>query len=196
MASPTTPVHAAGGAVEFASPPEGEVDLDADHDEDAPLRFHKVDNVLGSTSAPGLAQQELEEHLLLASDVELTCFAEAQKHECWRHAMLDEMTVIEVNGTWELIYPPPCSRPIGIKWVYKAKKDATEIISKYKARLVTKGYVQWQGVDFDEVFAPVAHLESMRLLLAHTANEGWAVHHMDVKSAFLNGELQEEVYVE
>ena len=77
QASPTTLVHAAGGVVEFASPPEGEADLDADHDDDAPLRFHRVDNVLGSTSAPGLAQRELEEHLLLASDVEPSSFVEA-----------------------------------------------------------------------------------------------------------------------
>jgi hypothetical protein len=110
--------------------------------------------------------------------------------------MLDEMTAIEANSTWELVDPPPRTRPIGLKWVYKAKKDAAGLISKYKARLVAKGYVQRQGINFDEVFAPVARLESVRLLLAHAANEGWAVHHMDVKSAFLNGELQEEVYVE
>ena len=66
---------------------------------------------------------------------------------------------------------------------------------KHKARLVAKGYVQRQGVDFEEVFAPVARLESVRLLLAMAAQEGWIVHHMDVKSAFLNGELSEEVYV-
>jgi len=81
--TPRTLAQAAGQGVEFAAPPgTGEADLDANHDDDAPLRFRKVDNVLGSTSAPGLAQRELEEHLLLASDVEPTCFAEAQKHEC------------------------------------------------------------------------------------------------------------------
>ena len=63
--------------------------------------------MLGPSSTPGLAQWELEEHLLLASDVEPTSFAEAQGHECWRHAMLDEMMVIEANGTWELVDPPP-----------------------------------------------------------------------------------------
>jgi len=76
------------------------------------------------------------------------------------------------------------------------QEGAAGVITKHKARLVAKGYVQRQGVDFDEVFAPVARLESVRLLLAHAASEGWAVHHMDVKSAFLNGVLQEEVYVE
>ena len=110
--------------------------------------------------------------------------------------MLDEMTSIEASGTWRLIEPPPHTRPIGLKWVYKAKKDASGIVTKHKARLVAKGYVQRQGIDFNEVFAPVARLESVRLLLAHATSEGWPVHHMDVKSSFLNGELQEEVYVE
>jgi hypothetical protein len=76
------------------------------------------------------------------------------------------------------------------------KKDAAGIITKHKGHLVAKGYVQRQGIDFDEVFAPVARLESVRLLLSLAASEGWAVHHMDVKTAFLNGELLEEVYVE
>ena len=67
---------------------------------------------------------------------------------------------------------------------------------KYKARLVAKGYVQRQGVDYDEVFAPVARIETVRVLLALAAQEDWKVHHMDVKSAFLNGDLTEEVYVE
>jgi len=79
--------------------------------------------------------------------------------------------------------------------VFKVKKDPAGNVVKHKARLVAKGYAQKQGVDFDEVFAPVARLETMRLLLAMAANGGWEVHHMDVKSAFLNGGLLEEVYV-
>jgi hypothetical protein len=86
-------------------------------------------------------------------------------------------------------------KPIGLKWVYKFKKDVSGMVVKHKARLVAKGYVQREGIDFDEVFAPVARLDSVRLLLALVAQEGWLVHHLDVKSAFLNGDLQEEVYV-
>jgi len=97
--------------------------------------------------------------------------------------MLDEMTSIEASSTWKLVDPPAHAKPIGLKWVFKVKKDAAGIVTKHKARLVAKGYVQRQGIDFDEVFAPVARLESVRLLLAHAACEGWAVHHMDVKSA-------------
>ncbi|KAF0913864.1 hypothetical protein E2562_024939 [Oryza meyeriana var. granulata] len=80
-------------------------------------------------------------------------------------------------------------------WVYKVKKNAAGEVINHKVRLVAKGYVQQPGVDFDEVFAPVARIELVRLLLALAAQEGWSVHHMDVKSAFLNGELIEEVYV-
>jgi hypothetical protein len=85
-------------------------------------------------------------------------------------------------------------RPIGLRWVYKLKKDASGVIVKYRARLIAKGYVQHVGAHFNEVFAPVARLDSVRLLLALAAHEGWMVHYMDVKSTFLNGELK-EVYV-
>ena len=132
----------------------------------------------------------------MASEAEPASFKEALEHENWRHAMLDEFTSIEVNDTWELVDPPPGVRPIGLKWVFKTKRDEARLVTKFKARLVAKGYVQRQGIDFDEVFTLVARLESVRLLLALAASEGWAVHHMDVKSAFLNGELLEDVYVE
>jgi transposase InsO family protein len=189
------PEHHQG--IEFASPPSGFGErLDADHDDDVPLRFRRIDDVIDQYTLHGSIDRNLEEHLLLASDAEPASFEEALKHEHWRHAMLDEMTSIEASGTWKLVDAPRRVKPIGLKWVYKTKKDATGVITKHKARLVAKGYVQQQGIDFDEVFAPVARLESVRLLLAHAASQGWAVHHMDVKSAFLNGVLQEQVYVE
>ena len=106
------------------------------------------------------------------------------------------MKAIESNDTWTLVTRPPNQKTIGLKWVYKLKKDTEGAIVKYKARLVAKGYVQRQGVDYDEVFAPVARIETVRVLLALAAQEDWKVHHMDVKSAFLNGDLTEEVYVE
>ena len=144
---------------------------------------------------PGMVHGDQDEDLLLANVDEPANFEQAMAHECWRKEMLDEMTSIEANDTWELIDHPPRQRPIGIKWVFKTKKDATGIITKHKARLIAKGYVQRQGIDYDEVFALVARLESVYLLLALALSEGWPVHHMDVKSAFLNDELREEVYV-
>lgn len=80
-------------------------------------------------------------------------------------------------------------KAIGLKWVFKLKKDLEGNVVKHKARLVAKGYAQVQGVDFEEVSAPVARIETVRVLLALAAQGGWQVHHMDVKSAFLNGDL-------
>ncbi|KAD7478926.1 hypothetical protein E3N88_02062 [Mikania micrantha] len=110
--------------------------------------------------------------------------------------MKQEIESIERNKTWHLTKLPAGHKAIGLKWVYKVKRDANGDINKYKARLVAKGYVQKQGLDFDEVFAPVARMETVRLILALAANEGWKVHHLDVKSAFLHGNLKEEVYVQ
>jgi hypothetical protein len=110
-------------------------------------------------------------------------------------AMRAELDSIEENQTWTLTDLPRGHKPIGLKWVYKLKRDAAGNVLKHKARLVAKGFVQWPRIDFDEVFAPVARLNSVRLLLAVAAQFKWEVHHMDVKSAFLNGELGEEVYV-
>jgi hypothetical protein len=90
---------------------------------------------------------------------------------------------------------PRDHKAIGLKWVFKVKRDPARKIVKYKARLVAKGYAQIQGVDYDEAFAPVVRLETVRLLLALVAQGEWEVHHMDVKFAFLNGNLMEEVYV-
>jgi hypothetical protein len=82
-----------------------------------------------------------------------------------------------------------------LKWVYKLKWNAEGEIVNHKARLVAKGYVQRQGIDFEEVFAPVARLDTVRLILAMAANWGWEVHHLDIKTTFLNGELVEDVFV-
>jgi hypothetical protein len=120
---------------------------------------------------------------------------EAHEEQAWRDTMAEEIKSIEDNNTWCLIMLLPSHRPIGLKWVYKVKKGSEGEIVKHKAHLIAKGYVQQPGRDFDEVFAPVARIESVRMLLALATEEGWSVHHMDVKSMFLNGVLQEEVYV-
>jgi len=102
---------------------------------------------------------------------------------------------MEKNKTWELVQLPAGHRPISLKWVYKLKKDEKGMVTRHKARLVARGFVQQEGIDFEDAFVPVARMESVRVLLALAAQEGWMVHHMDVKSAFLNGDLKEEVYV-
>ena len=93
--------------------------------------------------------------------------------------------------------PRPKNRSIvGTKWVLRNKTDSDDIITRNKARLVAKGYSQQEGIDYDETFAPVARLEAIRIFLAYAAHKQFKVFQMDVKSAFLNGELEEEAYVE
>ncbi|KAE8733627.1 hypothetical protein F3Y22_tig00001120pilonHSYRG00301 [Hibiscus syriacus] len=131
--------------------------------------------------------------LCLLGEEEPSNFEEAKADPMWRRAMEEEISSIRKNETWKLVPLPDSHKPIGLKWVYKLKNDTQGRIVKHNARLLAKGYVQRQGIDFDEVFAPVAWLETIRLLISIATHEGWEVHHMDVKSAFLNGDLKEEV---
>ena len=109
--------------------------------------------------------------------------------------MEEELDSVEKNETCEMVTPPPGCKHIGLKWVYNIIRNYCGDIVRYKARLMAKGYVQNFGIDYEEVFAPGARMETIQVLLALAAQEGWQVHHMDVKSAFLNGELEDEVYV-
>jgi hypothetical protein len=103
--------------------------------------------------------------------------------------MMEEIRAIEENDTWTLTDLPADRRAIGLKWVFKLKRDEQGSVVKHKARLVVKGYSQQHGIDYEKVYAPVARLEAIRLLLALAAQQGWEVHHMNVKSTFLNGVL-------
>jgi hypothetical protein len=185
----TPPGSPFGQAVEFATPPTGN-SVDS---EGVPMRFRTIDNLNDTTDEihgfeySGLCYFAVEE----PRSVE-----QVLADHCWRDAMLNEMNSIQVNKTWELSTLPSDHKAIGLKWVFKVKKDVDGNITKYKARLVAKRYAQREGVDFDEVFAPVARIETVRLLIALAAQHGWQVHRMDIKSAFLNGDLREEVYVQ
>ncbi|MCF8701902.1 DDE-type integrase/transposase/recombinase, partial [Corynebacterium sp. MC-10] len=134
--------------------------------------------------------------LCLFADCEPVTFEEAVQSKKWRDAMDEEIKSIEKNDTWELTSLPKGHKAIGVKWVYKAKKNSKGEIERYKARLVAKGYSQRAGIDYDEVFAPVARLETVRLIISLAAQNKWKIHQMDVKSAFLNGVLDEEVYIQ
>jgi hypothetical protein len=101
--------------------------------------------------------------------------------------MKEDLMKIEKNQTWMLVNRPAHKKVIGVKWVYRTKFNADSSINEYKARLVVKGYAQMFGVNFFETFAPVARLDTIRMLLALAAQNGWIIHQMDVKSAFLNG---------
>lgn len=113
----------------------------------------------------------------------------------WRNACEDEIRSIEKNNTWTLVDLPSDCKAIGLKWIFKVKRNSDGSINKYKARLVAKGYIQKHGIDFDEVFAPVARIETVRLIIGMAASYAWELHHLDVKTAFLYGDLKEYVYV-
>ncbi|GJZ41973.1 retrovirus-related pol polyprotein from transposon TNT 1-94 [Tanacetum coccineum] len=109
--------------------------------------------------------------------------------------MQDEIYEFDRLDVWELVPPLDCAMIIALKWIYKVKLDEYGDVLKNKARLVAKGYRQEEGLDFEESFAPVARLEAIRIFLANAASKNMTVYQMDVKTAFLNGELKEVVYV-
>ncbi|GKB58096.1 retrovirus-related pol polyprotein from transposon TNT 1-94 [Tanacetum coccineum] len=121
--------------------------------------------------------------------------SEALKHPGWVDAMQDKLNQFARNKVWTLVPAPYGKTIIGSKWVFRNKRDETRIIIKNKARLVAQGYNQQEGIDYDETFAPVARLEAIKIFLAFATYMNFIVYQMDVKSAFLNGKLKEEVYV-
>lgn len=159
-------------------------------DSTEPRRVRKLSEIYEETE-----EMQLDEELYLMGIEEPMNFTQAAKNRNWKMAMEKEIQSIEENKTWKLTELPRGQKVIGVKWIFKLKKDAEGNVVKHKARLVAKGYVQEHGVDFNEIFAPVTRLETVRLLLALAAKEEWEVHHLDVKIAFLNGEINEDVYV-
>jgi hypothetical protein len=130
------------------------------------------------------------------SKIEPKNVKEALLDEYWIHAMQEELTQFERNEVWDLVPRPKHVNVIGTKWVFKNKSNENGEVTRNKARLVAQGFTQIEGVDFGETFAHVARLESIRLLLAIACILKFKLFQMDVKSAFLNGYLHEEVYVE
>ena len=183
-ATPVTPP----ADIQWATPPQGQ---SADS-EGVPLRFRTLNDLYDNTEE--LENLQYSGLCLLAAD-EPASVDEALGEKVWKKAMETELQSIKDSETWHLSDLPRGHKAIGLKWVFKVKRDDAGEVVKHKARLVAKGYAQKQGVDYDEVFAPVARIETVRILFALAAQGDWEVHHMDVKSAFLNGDLQEEVYV-
>ncbi|CAI7805258.1 unnamed protein product [Closterium sp. NIES-53] len=120
---------------------------------------------------------------------------ESSDAEEWKKAMESELKSIEENGTWELVELPEGRKAITSKWLFKIKSDANGNIEHYKSRLVAKGYQQKENVDYKELFAPVVKPTTLRTILAGAAIKGWVVKQMDVITAFLNGVLEEEIFM-
>ena len=123
-------------------------------------------------------------------------YHEAFTNPLWQIAMKKELDALTKNHTWDLVTLPPRQSVIGCKWIYKIKTRSDGTIEHYKARLVAKGFTQEYGIDYEETFTLVARISSVRALLAVTVASKWDLFQMDVKNAFLNGELSEEVYMQ
>ncbi|GJZ25406.1 putative ribonuclease H-like domain-containing protein [Tanacetum coccineum] len=121
--------------------------------------------------------------------------SKALSDPAWVEAMQEELLQFKLQNVWVLVDLPKGHRAIGTKWVYRNKKDERGIVVRNKARLVAQGHTQEEGIDYDEVFAPVARIEAIRIFLAYASFMGFTVYQMDVKSAFLYGQIEEEVYV-
>ena len=109
--------------------------------------------------------------------------------------MLNEMESMKFNDVWDLVELPKDRKPVGCRWVFKRKMNAYNCIERYKARLVAQGFSQRKGLDYDELFSPVIRFESVRTLIAISVQKGFKLHQLDVTTAFLNGHLEEEVYM-
>nr|GEV37539.1 retrovirus-related Pol polyprotein from transposon TNT 1-94 [Tanacetum cinerariifolium] len=162
---------------------------------------HPLKNTIGQLSRPVSTQLQLHEQALFCyydaflTSVEPKTYKDALTQSCWIEAMQEELNKFEQLEVWELIPRPDKVMVITLKWIFKVKLDELGGILKNKARLVARSYRQEEGIDFEESFAQVARLEAIWIFLAYAAHKNMVVYQMDVKIAFLNGNLQEEVYV-
>jgi len=126
---------------------------------------------------------------------EPSTYKEASGIPEWQNAMSEELAALDRTGTWEIVPLPSHAVPITCKWVFKIKTKSDGSLKRYKALLVARGFQQTQGRDYEETFAPVAHMTTVRTMIAVAASRSWTISQMDVKNAFLHGELHEEVYM-
>nr|GEV60618.1 Gag-Pol polyprotein [Tanacetum cinerariifolium] len=134
-------------------------------------------------------------YALTVSTAEPKNIKEAMANSAWIKAMQEELHQFDRLQVQELVDKPFGKMVIRLKWLWKNKKDEDQTVIHNKARLVAKGYAQEEGIDFEESFTPVACLEVVRIFIAYAAHKYFSIYHMDVKMAFLNGPLKEEVYV-
>src|ERR1044072_177118 len=185
-------------------PPEATTSEDATSNQTSQKRnwtrkSHPEDQILGNKNAPvgtRSAFRTSEENLLsLVSLIEPTSIDEALLDKDWVLATEEELNQFSKNDVWDLVKKPKGVHVIGTKWVFRNKLNEKGEVIRNKARLVAQGYSQQEGIDYTETFAPVARLEAIRLLISFFMNHDIILYQMDVKSAFLNGYISEEVYV-
>ena len=165
-----------------------------------PRRTYKEVQKLGSDKPlRHYGHANLVEYALSVEDDEPVTFRQANtdvERESWLVAMEEEMESLRKNKTWDLVPLPKGRKAIGCKWVYKKKEDSSEVNgTRFKARLVAKGYAQKEGVDYNEIFSPVVKHTSIRVLLSLVSHGDLELEQLDVKTAFLHGDLKEEIYM-
>ena len=116
---------------------------------------------------------------------------EALNDSDWKSTVMEEMNDLRKNGTWKVVDLPIDQKIVGCKWVFIVKRKANGSVERFKARLVAKGFTHTYGVDYQETFAPITKRNSIRVLLSLAANYNWPLHQLDIKNAFLNGDLEE-----
>ncbi|GJW90982.1 retrovirus-related pol polyprotein from transposon TNT 1-94 [Tanacetum coccineum] len=162
---------------------------------------HPLENIIGELARLVSTRLQLHEQALFCyydaflTAVEPKTYKDILTQTCWIEAMQEDLNEFERLGVWELVPRPNKVMVVTLKWIYKVKLDELGGILKNKARLVARGYHQEEGIDFEESFSPVARLEAIRIFLAFAAHMNMVVYQMDVKTAFLDGNLREEVYV-
>ncbi|GKE46482.1 retrovirus-related pol polyprotein from transposon TNT 1-94 [Tanacetum coccineum] len=158
---------------------------------------HPIETIIGKLNERTIRSQVQNQRnfFCFVSFVEPKNIKEAIKDESWTMAMQEELNQIVTNDVWSLVPLPVNQTVLGTKWVFKNKLDENGVVSRNKARLVAEGYNQQEGIYFDETYALVARLESIRILLAYACSHDFKLFQMDVKSDFLNGFINEEVYV-
>jgi hypothetical protein len=161
-------------------------------------RDHPVNSILGDIHKGVTTRSRVAhfcEHYSFVSSIKPYRVEDALRDPDWVVAMQKELNNFTRNDIWHLV-PRPNQNVVGTKWVFRNKQDEHGVVTRNKAQLVAKGYSQVEGFDFDETYALVARLESIRILLAYATYHGFMLYQMDLKSAFLNGPIKEEVYVE
>ncbi|GJR90753.1 putative ribonuclease H-like domain-containing protein [Tanacetum coccineum] len=168
-------------------------DENTDNEEDEAPDYNNMDHTIDVSSTPTLRIHKNHPQSQIIGKEEPKKVSQALADESWVEAMQEELLQFKLQDVWVLCDLPDGKRVIGTKWVFRNKRDERGTIIKNKARLVAQGYRQEEGVDYDEVFAPVARIEAIRLFLAFASFMGFTVYQMDVKSAFLYGNITEEV---
>ncbi|GJR05263.1 retrovirus-related pol polyprotein from transposon TNT 1-94 [Tanacetum coccineum] len=160
-------------------------------------KSHPLENVIGNLNQRTLRSQAQNQSnfFCFISTIEPKNMNETLTDKSWIIAMQEELNQFVANDVWELVPQPKNMTIIGTKWVFRNKLNENGVVSRNKARLVSQGYNQQEGTDYDETYAPVARLESIRILLAYARALDFKLFQMDVKSAFLSGFINEEVYV-